>query len=86
MIEKLEQIEARYEALTEEISSPALLADQAAYTKAAKQHRSLGEIVATYRELKTLREELRGARELLDASGDDAEMYEMARSEAASLE
>src|SRR5918911_385421 len=86
MLEKLEQIEARYEELTDELSSPELLSDQAAYAKAAKQHRSLGEIVGTYRELKTLREELKGARELLDASGDDAEMYEMARAEVASLE
>ena len=57
MLEKLEQIEARYEALTQELSSPELLSDQTAYTKAAKQHRGLGEIVHKYRQWKTLSEE-----------------------------
>ena len=85
MLEKLEQIEARYEALAQELSSPELLSDQAAYAKAAKQHRSLGEMVHKYREWKTLREELSGARELLD-SADDEEMRELARSEVTSLE
>ena len=87
MLEKLEQIEARYEALTEELSQPDVMSDQSAYVKAAKQHRSLGEIVAKYRELKSLREELAGAQELLDTAGaDDEEMREMARMEVDSLQ
>jgi len=77
MLEKLEQIEARYEELSNELSSPELLSNQAAYTKAAKQHRSLGEIVEKYRSWKSLKEELTGARELFDTSDDD-EMREMA--------
>jgi peptide chain release factor 1 len=85
MLEKLEQIEARYEELTEELSSPDVMSDQAAYIKAAKQHRSLGEIVAKYRELKSLQDELAGARELLDTA-DDEEMRELARVEAESLQ
>ena len=84
MLEKLEQIEARYEELTRELYSPDVMSDQAAYVKAAKQHRSLGEIVAKYRELKSLREELTGAQELLDTA-DDEEMREMARTEVDSL-
>jgi peptide chain release factor 1 len=85
MLEKLEQIEARYEELTEELSQPDIMSDQAAYVKAAKQHRSLGEIVTKYRELKSLQEELKGAQELLDTA-DDAEMLEMARLEVDSLQ
>jgi peptide chain release factor 1 len=86
MLEKLEQIEARYESLTQELSSPDIMSDQTAYVKAAKQHRSLGEIVAKYRELKSLREELSGAQELLDNADDDDEMREMARHEVDSLQ
>jgi peptide chain release factor 1 len=86
MEERLEQIEARYEELTGQLSSPELMADQAAYIKAAKQHRSLGEVVVKYRALKSLKEELAGAREMLDSSGDDEEMREMARAEAETLE
>jgi peptide chain release factor 1 len=86
MLEKLEQIETRYEELTRELSQPDVMSDQVAYVKAAKQHRSLGEIVAKYRELKTLQEELAGAQELLDAAAEDEEMREMARVEIESLQ
>jgi peptide chain release factor 1 len=85
MLDKLEQIEARYESLTEELSSPEVYSDQANYAKLNKQHRGLGEVVTKYRELKQLKSELTGARELLD-SADDDEMRELARSEVASLE
>jgi peptide chain release factor 1 len=85
MLEKLEQIEARYEALTEELSSPEIFSDPSNYAKVSKQHRSLGEIVAKYRQWKQLRSELAGAKELFDSS-DDEEMRELARAEVATLE
>jgi peptide chain release factor 1 len=85
MLEKLEQIEARYEELTGEMSLPEVYSDQAAYTKIAKQHRSLGEVVAKYRHWKSLRDELAGARELLEIA-DDEEMLEMARVETETLQ
>ncbi|HEX6623389.1 MAG TPA: peptide chain release factor 1, partial [Pyrinomonadaceae bacterium] len=84
MLEKLDQIEARYEALTEELSSPEVFSDQANYAKVSKQHRALGEMVSKYREWKTIREELAGAKELFD-SADDEEMRELARAEMDSL-
>src|SRR5262245_16589103 len=85
MIDKLEQIEARYEELTNELSSPELLANPSAYAKAAKQHRTLGEVVDKYRHWKSLKGEWVGARELLDTADDD-EMREMARTEVSALE
>ncbi len=86
MLAKLEQIEARYEEMTNELSSPELLSNPSAYGKAAKQHRALGEMVEKYRQFKSLREELAGARELMDAASDDDEMREMARVEIESLQ
>jgi peptide chain release factor 1 len=85
MLEKLEQIEARYEEMTNELSSPELLANPSAYGKAAKQHRALGEMVEKYRQWKSLTAELAGARELLDTAEDD-DMREMAYSEITTLE
>jgi peptide chain release factor 1 len=85
MLEKLEQIEKNYEELTAQISSPDLMNDMSSYAKTMKQHRSLGEIVEKYREVKRMREELTGAKELLDAA-DDEEMREMAQMEIADLE
>ena len=85
MLEKLEQIETRYEELTQELSSPELLANPSAYGKAAKQHRTLGEIVQKYQQWKSLKTELAGARELFDTA-DDEEMREMARLEMETLQ
>src|SRR5947207_1550011 len=84
MLDKLAQIETRYEELTYELSSPELLSNPSAYAKAAKQHRSLGEIVEKYRTLKTLKEELGGAQDLA-TNAEDEEMREIARIEIESL-
>jgi peptide chain release factor 1 len=80
MLEKLDQIESHYEELNRQLSTPELLADQKAYTKAAKQHRSLGEVVAKYREWKEHKQQLDGAQELFDGT-DDREMRELAKVE-----
>jgi peptide chain release factor 1 len=85
MLDKLEQIVSRYEELTQELSSPELLSNPSAYTKAAKQHRTLQEVVNKYQEWKSLTAELADARELMDTSDDD-EMREMARLEFDSLQ
>ena len=85
MLDKLEQIVTRYEQLTKDLSSRELLANPSAYGKAAKQHRALEEVVQKYRALKALKEEITGARELLDTSDDD-EMLEMARLELETLQ
>jgi len=85
MLDKLEQIASRYEELTQELSSPELLANPSAYTKAAKQHRNLEEIVRKYQAWKGLKDELAGARELFETA-DDEEMREMARLELDTLQ
>lgn len=85
MLDKLEQIVSRFDELTAELSSPELLANPSAYAKAAKQHRSLEEVVQKYQAWKALKAELAGARELFDTSDDD-EMREMARLELDSLQ
>src|SRR6476469_6549665 len=85
MLDKLAQIETRYEELTNELSSPEVISDRSAYAKAANQHRSLGEVVAKYRTLKTLTAELAGAQDLA-SNAEDEEMRELARIEIESLQ
>jgi peptide chain release factor 1 len=85
MFEKLAQIENNYAELTAQISSPELMNDMTNYVKTMKQHRTLGEIVEKYREVKKMQDELAGAKELYDAA-DDEEMREMARMEMAEIE
>ncbi len=85
MLDKLAQIETRYEELANELSSPELLSNPSGYGQAAKQHRSLGEIVEKYRAWKSLSEQLSGARELAGGS-EDSDMRELAQIEIESLQ
>src|SRR5687767_5157231 len=85
MLDKLAQIEARYEALNELMSDPDVHADQQRYVQLSREQRSLEEVVALYRELKKVLEELEGARALL-LDNRDPDLAELARDEARSLE
>src|SRR6187399_1381247 len=85
MFDKLEQIERSYEDLTAQISSPEFMSDMSAYARLMKQHRSLGEIVEKYREVRKMQEDLQGARDLSDLADDD-DMREMAALEIAEIE
>ena len=85
MFDKLEQIEENYEELNLQLSAPDVTSDISAYTKLMKQQRALGEIVEKYREVRKMKEELVGAREVLEAT-EDAEMGELAEMEISELE
>ncbi len=85
MFEKLAQIEKSYEELTEQISQPEFMSDMTAYARLMKQHRSLGEIVEKYREVRKMQEDLQGARDLSSLADGD-EMREMAALEIAEIE
>ncbi len=85
MFEKLAQIEKSYEELTEQISQPEFMSDMSVYARLMKQHRSLGEIVGKYREVKKMTDDLQGARDLA-AMADDDEMREMAAIEIGEIE
>jgi len=85
MFEKLEEIEKKYEELTEQLVDPQLLADQSRYTRAAKQHRDLEEVVAKFKEYKSLERSIDETRQML-ATEEDSEMIEMARGEMTVLE
>ncbi len=85
MFEKLAQIERSYEELTEQISSPEFMSDMTAYARLMKQHRSLGEIVEKYREVRKMQDELKEAKDILDTTDDD-EMRQMAALEMAGIE
>ncbi|MGH9859485.1 MAG: PCRF domain-containing protein, partial [Candidatus Acidiferrales bacterium] len=85
LFEKLHQVEARYDDLTQQISLPEVLADSARYQKLARQHSELAEIVDKYREWKENERHLAGAKQLLAEAGDP-EMKQMAHDEARACE
>ena len=78
--QKLDQIEARYDELTTQISSPEVLADSARYQKIAKAHAELAELATRHREYKRIEKDLAGAHQMVLES-EDAEMKQLAHEE-----
>src|SRR5438046_8673625 len=84
LTEKLDQLDSRYEEMTQQLSSPEVVGDSARFQKIAKQHAELEEIVARHREYKQIEKDLAGAHQLF-LEADDAEMKQMAHEEEKTL-
>lgn len=82
--QKLDQIEARFEALTAQMADPAVIGDADAYRKITKENSEIAELVAKYREWKRVNQDLEGARLMLEET--DADLREMATAEVERLE
>ncbi|MDQ2947817.1 MAG: PCRF domain-containing protein, partial [Acidobacteriota bacterium] len=82
--QKLEQIEARFQDLTNQMADPAVINDSETYRKTSKTQSELSEIVAKYREYKRVRQNLEEGRVMLNDS--DPELRQMAAEEVARLE
>src|ERR1700730_5097767 len=85
LFEKLDRIEARYDEMSQQLSSPEAHDDSGRYQKLAKAHAELGEIVSKYREWKEINNGLQGARQLF-AEAEDPEMKQLAQEEQRELE
>jgi len=85
-LEKLTEIEKKYEELTAQLGDPRVLSDQALYQKAAKSHAELREVVEKFREWKDLEKSLTETKTLLEDSSADPELKSLATEELASLE
>src|SRR5215470_6854285 len=83
--QKLDQIESRFEELSQQLADPALIADGEKYRKAAKARSDLEEMVNTYRDWKKVAGNLEQARAMLLAE-TDPELKQMAVDEIAGLE
>ncbi len=85
MFDRLEQIEAKYEELTQALASPDIVADSARYQKTAKAHSELTPVVEKYREYKELKRGIEESKALI-AEESDADMRAYAQEELAQLE
>src|ERR1700746_3348239 len=85
MFERLYQIEARYEELTQALASPEITNDSARYQKTAKAHSEIAEIVEKYREFKDLKKGIAESKAML-ADEKDPEMRAYAQEELQRLE
>ncbi len=84
LFEKLDQIEAKYQEMTGQLSSPEIMGDSARYQKLARTHAELSEIVQKYREWKEIEKGLRDVRQMLIES-EDPEMKQLAHDEERQL-
>jgi len=83
MIDKLEEVEQRFERLTADLSNPAVLADSTRLQKVSKERASIEKVVESYRGYKRLLAEVTGNEELLESG--DAELKAMAKDELPAL-
>src|SRR5256885_4484298 len=85
MFERLNQIEARYEELTQALASPDIMTDSAKFQKTAKAHSEISPMVERYREYKDLKKGIAESRAML-ADEKDPEMRAYAQEELDKLE
>ncbi len=85
MFERLDQIEARYEELTQALASPEVINDSAKYQKTAKAHSEISSIVEKYREFKDLKKGIAESKAVL-IDEKDPEMRAYAQEELDRLE
>ncbi|MCS7026721.1 MAG: peptide chain release factor 1 [Bryobacteraceae bacterium] len=83
-LDKLAEIESRFESLTAQMADPAVINDGELYRKTAKARSELEEVVAKYREWKKVAADLEGARQMLQES--DPELRQLANEDIARLE
>jgi peptide chain release factor 1 len=82
--QKLDQLEKRFDELTEQMADPAVIGDSDQYRKVAKAQSELFDIAARYREWKKVEDSLSQARPMLQ--DPDPDMRAMAEQEIAQLE
>jgi peptide chain release factor 1 len=84
MFDRLDQLEARYNDLSQQMSDPTLVNDQKKFQAIAKQHRDMEPTVDKFREYTKVKEGIAEAKAML--SDPDPDVKEMAQAELAELE
>src|SRR4030081_531184 len=82
--ERLDQLGARYDELTKELSTSEVVSDSSHFQKVAKQQSELGEIVAKHRQFKQIEKDLAGAHQMI-GEAEDSEMKQLAYEEEKQL-
>jgi peptide chain release factor 1 len=82
--ERLDQLGARYDELTKELSTSEVVSDSSHFQKVAKQHAELEQIVEKHREFKQIEKDLAGAHQMI-GEAEDSEMKQLAYDEEKQL-
>ena len=84
MFDRLDQMEARYEELGQQLADPALVSDQKKFSATAKAHRDLEPVVEKLREYRQVKQGVTDAKAMLNE--EDADIKAMAEEELLTLE
>lgn len=82
MMDKIEELERRYQELEALLSDPVVISNQPEFRKLSREHSDLSQLVAAYRRYRKVLNEIEDNRELLT----DPEMKQMAEEELKGLE
>lgn len=85
MFDKLSVLEEKYDELNMKVADPEIIADQGNWQKLMKEASDLEPIVAKYKEYKATKEDIEGAKEILETSNDE-EFRELAKMELSEKE
>lgn len=67
----MENLEEKYEELTDLLSQPEIISDQSKYQKYAKAHADLSDVVTKYREYKSVIQQIKDSKEMLQTEEDE---------------
>ncbi len=81
---KLEEVEARFQAINDQLSHPEIASNQGRYRELMQEYSHLRPICEAYSEYRSLEQQIADAKEMLDEN--DAEMRSLALEELAELE
>ena len=86
MLEKLSEIDQRFEKLTELLIRPETVADQQQFRTLSREHSELQEIVTAYRQYQKISQSLEENQLIADDASEDTELRDLAREEIQELE
>ena len=81
MIEKLQEVENRFEEVNELVCNPDIVCDQEKYTKLMRELKHLTPVVEKFREYKKAKANEEESRAMLDEGGMDADFAQMVKEE-----
>ncbi len=81
MIEKLKEVEKRYEDISKQLLEPDVYNDQVRYTKLMKEHKMLTPLIEKYREYRSAEDTASEAAQLLSEGGMDPDFKQMVEEE-----
>src|SRR5687767_489905 len=83
MLDKLHEVEARYDRLSGELADPNLTRDPSRFQQVARAHAELSEVVAKYRELLDVERQVAETKGMVDET--DGELRDLAEVELREL-